>query len=131
MRSLPKITLGLETAAKAANLRKFGRVVCQDIRCSLGPVLDLSATGMRVKTRSTLGRGQVFTIVIDGLDGPVALAGTVQWVRRCGIISFSREIGILFTDVPQATANALCRLARAAAHNETMRDDIAAARKSA
>jgi hypothetical protein len=67
--------------------RRHGRVVCQDVECSIGEVQDLSASGMRVKTRYKLpDEGNVFVITLITPDGPrfsAASAGSSAAACSC------------------------------------------------
>lgn len=102
--------------------------MCQEVTCSLGPVFDLSASGMRIRTRESLPKNEVLGITIQGVEGPLLVTGRVVWTRRCGL--FKREMGIRFTDLAPATIEALRRLARMTAHNETIRPELDAARRA-
>lgn len=100
--------------------RRHGRVRCLDIECSFGDILDLSASGMRVRTNQrppTIGVSFATTLI--GLDGPVECIGVVVWTKRAGFFKF--EVGIEFRELSAQMRTALARLARASAHNEVMR----------
>lgn len=112
----------IEPAAHANNARRHGRVVCQDTTCSVGKILDLSASGMRVRTRHKLPEGAVFIVVLHGLEQPLRVPCRVTWSKRSGL--FSREFGIVFHETDGTTRSALTRLARSAAHNEVIRPSI-------
>lgn len=110
--------------------RGAGRVRCQDISCSLGEILDLSASGMRVKSAARIPRiGSAMTVIIGALDGEETVPCTVQWIRRRGWLH--REVGLKFGPLSAKVAKSLCDLARAAAYNETLwRDCQDAARQT-
>jgi hypothetical protein len=109
-----------ESAPKRTDLRRHGRVLCQEIRCSVGDVLDLSASGMRVRTRFRLPEGgESFVVTVDSPDGPIAILCRVRWHKRVGI--FMREAGIEFFEVGPKSRAILNELARRAAYNETFR----------
>lgn len=113
-----------------SNHRRHGRVVCQDLACSLGEILDLSASGMRVKAgRQAPPDGTMMTVVVRTFDGDLTLACKVVWNRRSGV--FGRELGITFLNVDRKTQAALTRVGRASAHNEVIRPSIEEARRSA
>lgn len=100
--------------------RRHGRVRCLDIDCNLGEILDVSASGMRVRTNQrppTIGTS--LTTTLTGLDGPVEFSGVVVWTKRSGFFKF--EVGIEFRELSAQMRTALARLARASAHNESMR----------
>jgi len=104
------------------NLRKWGRVNCQSVKCSLGAVLDLSAKGMRVATRQSVPTGTMIVVTIETLDGPLMLPCFAPWRKRTGL--FSYEVGLSFVDLKPHAMEALNRLARAAAYNETILPEI-------
>ncbi len=83
-----------------------GRLPQEQLVSSLGPVLDLSAGGMRVLcTRPLLGTRDVG---LRGGDFSVKLSTKVAWSRRLG---FRRhEIGLTFLDVDEELASMLSRI---------------------
>ncbi len=103
----------------ADNQRRNGRVRCIDIACTLGAVLDISASGARV---GISGRppsvGSTIPVTITGLDGAVDFCGQVMWTRRRGLFKF--EVGIQWKDLTPIMRQALVRLARAASQNESV-----------
>jgi hypothetical protein len=109
-----------ENEAKRSELRRHGRVLCQEIRCSVGDVLDLSASGMRVRTRFRLpDGGESFVVTVESPDGPIAILCRVRWLKRVGI--FMREAGLEFFEVGPKSRAILNELARRSAYNETFR----------
>lgn len=106
-----------------ANLRKRGRIRLQDIECSLGIVLDLSASGMRVRTRGRVPEtGTVFATQLGSLDGPIVVGCRVRWWRKAGLMT--KEFGVEFVNLTPEIAVELTRLARRAVHNETFQREI-------
>lgn len=107
-----------------SNRRRNGRLLLQEIHCSLGLVLDLSSSGMRVQTdvKPDLKEGQAFGMVLQGLSGPVNVAATVAWIRKTGWRKF--QLGIHFTDPQPDLRKAIAELARSVASNEVVRPDI-------
>jgi PilZ domain len=99
------------------------------VRCSLGEVLDISAKGLRVRTRQNVPTGQIFAVTIDALDGPVSIPCFAPWRKRVGL--FKYEVGICFVDISRHAATALNNLARSVAHNETIQPELKRFRKSA
>ena len=93
---------------------------CLDIQCTLGTVLDLSASGLRVRVSGGLrvAKGDRFTMTIQTLDGPMLAPVEVTWTRRAGWRK--HEIGIVFREVGPALSRALAGLARASANNEVI-----------
>lgn len=125
----PRDMPGLRDSDAPTNNRRAGRVFCQDVTCSLGEIRDLSASGMRVRTRQKPPPlNQPFTMTLESLDGPMVIACEIVWVRRTGL--FQREIGVTFRGLDDRTRMALARLAQASAYNETIRPAVDAARKA-
>lgn len=108
--------LGMEHADK----RRHGRVLTQGIKCDIGEVLDLSASGMRIRTRYKLPEdpNQVFVITLLTMDGPLALLSRVRWVKKAGL--FMREAGLEFFDIGPRSRQVLQQLAGRVAYNQTM-----------
>lgn len=108
---------------RTVNQRRHGRVKCQDIRCTLGAIEDLSASGLRVsgKGRIPVQAGNVFLMTIHTLDGPMLAPVRVAWVSKLRWRRF--EIGMTFCEVGPELSRALCSIARRAAHNETIARD--------
>ncbi len=84
-----------ETEPETANNRRHGRIRPDAIWCSLGTILDLSASGLRVMSKKPLG-GQGVVTMRDG-DVTVSVQARIVWCRRIG---FRRhEAGIEFVDI--------------------------------
>ncbi|NUQ67697.1 MAG: PilZ domain-containing protein [Phycisphaerales bacterium] len=125
----PKDMPGLKDPNAPTNSRRAGRVFCQDVTCSLGEIRDLSASGMRVRTRQKPPPlNQPITLTLETLDGPMVIGCEVVWARRTGF--FQRELGVTFRGLNDRTRLALSRLAQASAYNETIRPAVEAARKA-
>jgi hypothetical protein len=103
---------------KNAEGRRHGRVLTQGVECSVGEVLDLSASGMRIKTRFKLpNEGEVFPISVFTMDGPLAILGRIRWIRRRGL--FLREAGVEFFDLGPRSKTVLSELAGRVAYNQS------------
>ncbi|QOJ00773.1 MAG: PilZ domain-containing protein [Phycisphaeraceae bacterium] len=89
----------LPTEGSGDNARRHGRVRCDELVCNLGQVLDLSASGARIKlSLSPLTVGGEVICEIEAPDRRVAIAAKVIWCRRVGF--FRHEAGLTFLDVP-------------------------------
>lgn len=123
----------LDALQHTTNARRHGRVVVQEISCSLGELVDLSASGCRVLLAPKLPspcEGDVIRLTINGLDGPITLECTVRWVMQ--VKGSKRPLfGLHFTEVPEEARPQLSAIARCAAHNEMLRNDPARQRKIA
>lgn len=107
------------SAGQPANGRRYGRVLCQDVKCTLGTVLDLSAGGMRVRSRRKPPEpGSTMMVGLRALEGEIVLECTVKWARARGLLSY--EAGVEFVNATPGVRRALAELARASAHNETI-----------
>lgn len=103
----------------AANGRRYGRVLCQDVKCTLGTVLDISAGGMRVRSRRKPPEpGTTLVVGLRTLGGEIVVECRVMWTRARGLLS--HESGLQFLEPTPEVRRALVELARAAAHNETI-----------
>ncbi len=97
--------------------RRHGRVTCQGVDCSVGDVIDLSASGMRIITRFKLPeKGEVFVVTIETMQGPLAVLSRVRWSKRKGL--FQREAGLEFFDVGPRSRSLLCELAGRVTYND-------------
>lgn len=101
-----------------SNRRRHGRVRCADIRCSLGEVLDLSGSGIRVRSRARPAQGTPIDLTIHALDGPVTVRCVPRQEARHGPSAW--DIGLEFTELTPHVRRALVELARASAYNEVL-----------
>lgn len=98
--------------ADRADGRSRGRMRCNNVISSLGPVLDFSATGVRVLSRRPLKQhpGGTVSVRIESAFEPITLPVIVRWSRRLG---FRRhEIGLEFAEVNERTRAVLSEIAR-------------------
>jgi len=89
-----------------ANRRAQGRLPQELLQSNLGPVLDLSMGGMRVRC----GRAPKGEVDVDlmGLVEPIRLRAEVMWSRRQGLLKF--EVGLKFIDIAPDVARQLTEL---------------------
>ena len=93
--------------ASKESRRRSGRVHPELVRCNLGTILDLSATGLRVRTHRRL-RGTNVVVLRDG-DYAVCVRAEVVWSIKRG---FRRhEMGLEFIELTQETAGVLRAMA--------------------
>jgi PilZ domain len=96
--------------------RRHGRLRCEQTRCCVGEVVDISASGMRVKRRGRpiMEVGDALKISIEAEeDGPaLTLNARVVWIERCG---FRQHVyGMEFGDLSDEQKRGLGGLARVA-----------------
>jgi|CXWL01.1.fsa_nt_gi hypothetical protein len=107
-----------------SNKRSGGRVVTQELHCSLGPVLDLSSSGLRVEAngKAPIREGQVFSMTLFTLAGPILVTCRAVWVKKVG---WSRlQFGLQFMDVAEELRKAIREIARTTNMNETIRPGL-------
>jgi hypothetical protein len=94
-------------APAAAERRRDARLKQRALLSSLGPVLDLSRSGMRVQTTKRL-RGTL-AVVLFSSNGPhLQIQARVVWSERKG---FRRHVaGLEFVDPPQSAVRELMKL---------------------
>jgi hypothetical protein len=98
-------------AARLTNPRRAERIATEGLTCQLGTILDLSESGMRIRTigRPRLERGARFKFTVASSLQRLAVTGQVIWVRA-GL--FKGMIGVRFVDATPALCRALVELAR-------------------
>lgn len=101
----------------ADNKRRHGRVLCEGIRSSIGEVLDLSASGMRVRVNriARWREGQVFQVSL--LVGTEIVPVTVRITRIIRRWFRTPEAGLEFMDTTPAVRSALAAMACVGASN--------------
>lgn len=120
-----------EPPAGSTSRRRHGRVRCEQTRCTLGSVLDLSASGMRVliKGRPRFRAGEVASMQVEIDGGALVLMAKVVWLNK---VSWRRHVaGLEFVDVEPELRQRLVELARTASNNEYIRDGLDPVARSA
>lgn len=96
-----------------ANNRRSGRFHCELLGSSLGPVLDLSSTGARVRCAHPWGVSdqELLSIKLLGPDnGLLTLQARVVWIKKVGWLA--REVGLQFESLTPSLQAAIQELAR-------------------
>ena len=87
-----------------------GRVAQELLVSDLGPVLDLSAGGMRILSTRPPNRSQL-DVRLKGPDSSLRVRAKVAWCRRLG---FRRhEIGMTFVELDDSASAILNRISQA------------------
>lgn len=98
----------------ACERRRHGRIAVRDVRCDLGVLVDVSASGMRVRSRTSgmLGRiGELVTTTVDSqVTEPFEVSARVVWARRIGFRRF--DAGFEFLGLDADARAGLASLAR-------------------
>ncbi|MBI1369395.1 MAG: hypothetical protein GC162_12170 [Planctomycetes bacterium] len=103
--------------SKAKQQRRHGRLRCEYLRCPMGRVVNLSASGMRVHGRGKLAvkPDQVFFVVLQSLCGETKVKSRVAWAEQVDAKHFS--VGIEFVDVSPSMRTELIDIARVSAES--------------
>ena len=100
--------------------RQKGRLRCEMLKCDLGRVCDLSASGMRVLRRGLRGvkKDQETVISLRHATGTFNVKVRVAWIKNEGFLR--HEIGLEFVDLTDEMADELVAIARVAAERLTV-----------
>lgn len=103
------------------NARRHGRVRAQTITCTLGDVVDISASGMKVRcsTKPDLKKGEPVPMTIHGVNGPFTVPTKFAWCRRTSL--FKWTAGFEFDGLTSEARTELMEIARIAAIGEVVR----------
>ena len=106
------------TEGNGSELRRRPRFKQEMMSSSVGQVLDLSRSGMRVVGRR-LEPGSTHVVRITCFDTAVGpIDARVVWTRKVGM--FKWESGLEFLGVDDATSDALARAAMVSRNQRTM-----------
>lgn len=103
--------------------RRHGRVRIEETNVSLGKVLDLSRSGMRIRTSRSIKAGHPPIHIALTVDGEkFKIQCKVAWSEKHGL--FKRLVGLEFQDLDSHAARRLAELARTAASNSAMHSSM-------
>jgi PilZ domain len=107
-------------APDTTNARRFGRLKVELLTSTLGEVVDLSGTGLRIRTpgKPPIKVGQEFDLQVHGLGQAVILPVKCVWIKRLGL--FKRELGLQIGEMSDETRSTLTRIAHLAAVKTTV-----------
>jgi len=94
-------------ASSEANRRSRGRVRLEGVQSNLGPVLDLSASGMRVLSEQ-LQQGLI-KVTISTFDDNLELPAEIAWCKKIAHRQFM--VGLRFLDVTAENQRMLGKIA--------------------
>lgn len=115
MRAMPFSRPTTPSRSDTREARRHGRVRTREVTCSLGEVVDISASGMRVRCPKRPGCpiGQRIAVTIQSEGGePFQVFMRPVWIRKIGFFAF--ELGGCFEDMDEGTRVQLLSLVRAA-----------------
>jgi hypothetical protein len=97
-----------------SNKRRHGRIRCEDVECTLGSVLNVSASGLLVRTGLRAPKaGSVIALQVRTFDGGFDVQAQVAWSKMDGLLN--RQIGLEFIDLPPDGQRVLLNVVRGAA----------------
>lgn len=106
-----------------SNRRRHGRIVCDSVRCTIGEVLEFSASGARIRTPyDRIRTGDETTIEVLGHDGPISITVKVIWIAAEEGDEKDKHVlaGLKYVNPSDEAKRALNELARAASSNPTI-----------
>lgn len=103
-----------------SNARRCGRVRCQWTLCNIGEVIDISATGMRIRSRRkpAAQNGSRIAVIVEGIDGSFDVSGRIVWRKKVGF--FRWEVGVELDEPSADVRKGLSLIARSALANESL-----------
>lgn len=115
--------VGPAQPVEASNRRRYGRVRCSGLGCTMGNVLDLSPGGARIAVRGRLSHhvGDEAMVGLTGHDQSVcSVVARVVGIReiRRGLFGMHREVRLSFTALSDDVTAAIRGLARTHADTE-------------
>lgn len=110
-----RTSLGSTAEDVEDNRRRHGRLKTEGTESSLGSVVDMSASGMRVHRKGALpvAEGEKFRVDVQIDKEIMAVDVVVRRIRKLGRRKF--EFGLEFINMSDEDRNRLARLARIAA----------------
>jgi hypothetical protein len=92
--------------------RSRGRMRCNNVETSIGPVLDFSSTGMRVLTKREIkiNEDDTLEVRITSAFDPVTVPVAVRWSKKLGWRRY--ETGVQFVDLTDEARAVLAEIAR-------------------
>lgn len=92
--------------------RKAHRYGGETVRCALGEILDVSASGMRVMCdgKPPVKQGGVIPVRLKFSDGSLQVGTQVRWIKRRGLKR--HEVGLQFVQLKPGVSRVLDAIAR-------------------
>jgi len=110
--ALPKTYSGLTlTCSYGENMRRHGRVRCGSVASEIGEIQEISASGLKVRTRLEPSPvDSVIDLTLGSTDGAFSIKAKVVWVRPIGVRYY--ELGLEFVDLSKAAYDGLIAIVR-------------------
>ena len=91
------------------NQRKHGRLRVEGLTCDRGRILDLSISGVRLRTRSAWGPGETRQVTLRSAGASLSAPAKCVWSRREGL--FTWTLGLSFEEASPEQLRAVGELA--------------------
>lgn len=109
----PRAGIVVTTQTNGSNARRHGRIRVSDATSTVGKVLDISASGMRVRCRTRPPEpGTQVRTTIAGPNCRTESEARVVWVKKLGWLHF--EMGLEFVSPSAEVRACLLEIARGA-----------------
>ena len=107
--------------ASRRDRRQRSRVLCEGLTCSIGSVIGLSGTGMRICARGwcRLRKDDLLVLDIRYADVELKVKVRIAWVKKVGM--FQYEAGMAFEDLTLEQTSRLGMIAQMAMPKLVMR----------
>ncbi|MCC6681300.1 MAG: PilZ domain-containing protein [Phycisphaeraceae bacterium] len=117
-RNFNPLAFGNQTDARER--RRHGRLLCEDLRCNIGQIRDLSASGMKIfRKGSSIGQvGECLEITIEYMDSHMTVRAQIIRNDKAGFRK--RLYGFAFVDLTEEQKARLTALARIASDTLTI-----------
>ena len=101
--------------------RQRNRVLCEGLTCSIGSIIGLSGTGMRIRARGwcRLRKDDLLVLDIRYADVELKVKVRIAWVKKVGM--FQYEAGMAFEDLTLEQTSRLGMIAQMAMPKLVMR----------
>ncbi len=108
------LTDRLKGGLKAGIPRRDERFAAKELNCPMGDIVDLSASGMRLrrKGKPPVREGQTERFTLGGSTQKVTVSGRVVWLKRASLVANVFEMGVQFVGLTPGQSAALVQLAR-------------------
>lgn len=118
-------TKGIESPSAKVPARKErrqrNRVMCEGLSCTIGKVIGLSGTGMRIRSRGwcRIRQDDRISLTLRSSELTLKLNARIAWVKKIGV--FQYEAGMAFVDLNPEQTSQLGLLAQIAMPKMTIR----------
>lgn len=101
--------------------RRRNRVMCEGLSCTLGKVIGLSGTGMRIRASGwcRIKQDDRISLTLKSSDLTLKLSARIAWVKKVGM--FQYETGMAFLDLTPEQTTQLGMMAQIAMPKMTLR----------